>query len=63
MSVSLLSQKLSIWGFLISSSGVKANLAKFRAVRDFPVPKNEKDVRVFLGLNWLLIENASIAGP
>jgi hypothetical protein len=37
-------------GFIVSSSGAKANLAKFQAVRDYPVPKNEKDVRVLLGL-------------
>jgi hypothetical protein len=37
-------------GFVLSDKGVPASPDKVKAVREYPVPKNVKDVRAFLGL-------------
>ena len=37
-------------GFVLSERGVSASPDKVKALRDYPVPKNVKDVRAFLGL-------------
>ena len=54
-------------GHRISKEGVKVDLSKVEAVRTFPVPKNEKQVRSFMGLcNYYrkFVENFSyIAQP
>jgi hypothetical protein len=37
-------------GFILSENGVAASADKVKAMRDYPTPKNAKDVRAFLGL-------------
>jgi hypothetical protein len=37
-------------GFVLSDKGVLASPDKVKAVREYPVPKNVKDVREFLVL-------------
>jgi len=37
-------------GFILSENGVAASADKVKAVREYPTPKNAKDVRAFLGL-------------
>ena len=37
-------------GFVLSENGVAASADKVKAVREYPTPKNAKDVRAFLGL-------------
>jgi hypothetical protein len=37
-------------GYIVSRDGIQASPAKTQAVRDFPVPRNEREVRSFLGL-------------
>jgi hypothetical protein len=37
-------------GYILSRDGIQASPAKTQAVRDFPVPRNERKVRSFLGL-------------
>jgi hypothetical protein len=37
-------------GFVLSENGVSASADKVKAVKEYPIPKNAKDVRAFLGL-------------
>ena len=37
-------------GFVLSEQGVAASPDKIKAVKNYPLPKNVKDVRAFLGL-------------
>ena len=37
-------------GFVLSEKGVSASPDKIKAARDYPTPRNIKDVRAFLGL-------------
>jgi len=37
-------------GFVLSDKGVSASTDKMKAVREYPTPKNVKEVRAFLGL-------------
>jgi hypothetical protein len=37
-------------GFVLSEDGISASPDKVKAVKDYPVPQNVKDVRAFLGL-------------
>lgn len=40
-------------GHVVSEEGVRTEASKVKAVRDFPVPKNLKEVQRFLGLaSW-----------
>ena len=54
-------------GYIVSRDGIRASPAKTRTVRNFPVPRNAKEVRSFLGLASfyrLLVPNfAQIAKP
>ena len=43
-------EKLKFLGFLIDSSGVRADPDKIKAITDFPAPSNVTEVRRFLGL-------------
>ena len=38
-------------GFLVSDRGIEVDLSKIKAILDMPPPKNEKEIRGFLG--WL----------
>ena len=38
-------------GHVVSTDGLKPNLAKIRAVQEFPVPTNVTGVKAFLGLS------------
>jgi hypothetical protein len=40
-------------GYTLSDKGVSASSDKIKAVKDYPVPRNAKDVRAFLGLSSL----------
>lgn len=46
----LFATQVQYLGHIISSKGVKADPAKVEAVRQWPVPKNQTEVRSFLGL-------------
>lgn len=37
-------------GFVIAADGIKVNQKKVEAIREFPTPKNEKQIQSFLGL-------------
>lgn len=37
-------------GHIISKDGIKVNPSKIEAVKSFPIPQNQHDVRSFLGL-------------
>ena len=54
-------------GFVLSEDGISASPDKIKAVKDYPVPQNVKDVRAFLGLSSFyrrLVPNfADIAKP
>ena len=54
-------------GYVLSEKGVAASPDKVTAVRQYPVPKNVKDVRAFLGLpsfyRRLVPDFAEIAKP
>ena len=54
-------------GYVLSKDGVSAAADKVRAVKDYPIPKNAKDVRAFLGLcsfyRKLVPKFAEIAKP
>ena len=43
-------QEVDFAGFAISANGIMPDLKHIKAIRDFPTPKNVKDVRSFLGL-------------
>jgi hypothetical protein len=42
-------QEVTFLGFVVGADGVKADQAKIKAVRDWPVPANVTEVRSFLG--------------
>ena len=47
---SFVKQKVEYLGHVVTPDGVKPNPEKVRIVRDFPVPKNLKTLRAFMGL-------------
>ena len=46
----LLKTKVQYLGYVVSADGIKIDPRKTQAVRDFPVPKNVRSLREFLGL-------------
>lgn len=42
--------KLSFLGFVITPDGISADPEKFQKIRDFPAPKNVKQIQSFLGM-------------
>ncbi|GFW63671.1 retrovirus-related Pol polyprotein from transposon 17.6 [Trichonephila clavipes] len=46
----MLDEEVKILGHLVSSNGVRPDPDKIKAVRNFPNPKNIRDIRSFLGL-------------
>ncbi|KAG1945241.1 thy-1 membrane glycoprotein [Pimephales promelas] len=50
---SMLQKTITYLGHVISGEGVRTESSKIEAVRDFPVPKNVKEVQRFVGLaSW-----------
>ena len=47
---SFLEQSLRVLGYIVSSKGLSPDPEKISAVRDFPVPRNVKELQSFLGL-------------
>jgi hypothetical protein len=47
---SFLQQKVHFLGQVLSTEGIATDLEKVEAIRNFPVPKTQKHLRVFLGL-------------
>ena len=47
---SFVKQKVEYLGHVVTPDGVMPNPEKVRVVRDFPVPKNLKELRTFMGL-------------
>ena len=45
-----LGKKINFAGHIISDKGIQPDEEKYAAIRDFPRPKNHKDLRSFLGL-------------
>ena len=43
-------KELEFLGYIVSADGIKTDPKKIQAIRDWPVPKNIKDVQSFLGL-------------
>jgi hypothetical protein len=53
-------------GYVLSEKGVSASTDKVKVVREYPTPRNVRDVRAFLGLAsfYRLVPNfAEIATP
>lgn len=48
--VEFLRTEVSFLGHIVSSEGLKPNPDKISAIKDFPTPKNAKNIRQFLGL-------------
>ena len=46
----LVQSEVTYLGYVVSESGISVDASKVKAVRDFPVPKNLKQLRSFLGL-------------
>jgi hypothetical protein len=46
----LLTTELSYLGHVVTSEGVKPDPLKGKAFKEFPTPRNTKDVKSFLGL-------------
>ena len=46
----LVQSEVTYLGYVVSESGISADASKVKAVRDFPAPKNLKQLRSFLGL-------------
>ncbi len=38
-------------GHKVSAAGIRADPAKLQAVQEYPVPRDDKQLRVFLGLS------------
>lgn len=50
---SMLQKTITYLGHVVSKEGVRTEASKVKAVQDFPVPKNLKEVQRFLGLaSW-----------
>lgn len=45
-----LHKQVSFLGHIITSEGVKPNPDKIQAVKNFPIPKTQKEIKTFLGL-------------
>ena len=45
-----LRREVNYLGHIITDEGVKPNPEKVKAVRDFPIPRTQKDIKSFLGL-------------
>ena len=46
--------KITILGYFIGKRGLRADPARVKAIVDWPIPKNQKDLRKWLGLaNYL----------
>lgn len=48
---SLLKREIKFLGHIISPAGVEADPKKVEAVKNFPIPRTQKDVKKFLGLS------------
>ena len=46
----LVQREVTYLGYVVSESGISADAGKVKAVKDFPVPRNLKQLRSFLGL-------------
>ena len=46
----LVQREVTYLGYVVSESGISADIGKVKAVKDFPVPSNLKQLRSFLGL-------------
>ena len=43
-------EEIEFAGHVISSKGIRPDPSKFQAIRDFPAPKNIKELRSYMGL-------------
>ena len=43
-------EQVSFLGFILSAAGVKADPDKVKAITDFPIPKNKRQLQAFLGM-------------
>lgn len=43
-------QDVEFWGVIINRTGISVNPEKAKAVKKWPIRKNERDVKVFMGL-------------
>lgn len=48
--ISLYREKLCFQGHLVSAKGIEPDLSKLDVIRDWPRPRNTKELRTFLGL-------------
>ena len=60
-------REIKFLGHLVSSDGIRVNPDKVKAIRDWPVPKTVKDIRVFLGASGyyrkFILNYSKIASP
>ena len=49
-----LKPEINYLGHIISSHGLKSDPDKLKAVKEFPVPKNQKNIKQFFGFSRLL---------
>lgn len=45
-----LGKEVAYFGHIISEDGVKPNSQKIKTVKGFPIPKNQKKIKSFIGL-------------
>ena len=64
---SLFQRRVSFLGHVLSGDGIEVQAEKFKAVRDWPVPKNISELRSYLGMvsyyRKFIPEFANIAAP
>ena len=42
--------EVAYWGHIIDKEGIRPDPKKLEAVKNFPIPKNPKNIKPFLGL-------------
>src|ERR1700680_3323647 len=64
---SFMQNQIKFLGHLVSADGIRVNPEKVKAITDWPIPKNAKDIRAFLGTSGyyrkFILNYSKIASP